>query len=256
MSPSRRTMISLLGLSVLSILLTLSTLFELSPGIFFTIVILNGIGQAALGSYLRTSLMAVASLFGPTAVQASLSGQAAVAVAVSSMQVLSALGSVGSRSKPSDGLSSDRGKDKVAFIFFGLSTTLFLLVAAACQKWLVSMPIYHTIAGVLEKQAQSEDGTDDEHRSLVSKVSRSSQTTAFTQRQRIWRIAKTNILFEIGVAHVLMVTLVRTPCTFRYPALNQSSGCLSPDHCVCSADEPELTSTSLHFFSLPYVFFR
>lgn len=218
MSPSRRTILSLLGLSVLSFFLTISTLIPFSPGSFFTFVILNGIAQSALGSYMQTSMMAVAALFGPSAVQASVSGQAAVAVVVSIVQVLSALSSVNSTTKPSDDSSGDRAEEKVAFFFFAL-ITIFLLVAAASERWLISMPVYHTVVGPLEKQAKpDDDDTDDEHRSLMSIASRASEV--FTQRQRIWRITKTNILFEAGVAYVFMVTLVCTPCTFPCLALN------------------------------------
>ncbi|KAG6834896.1 hypothetical protein H0H93_006585 [Arthromyces matolae] len=45
--------------------------------------------QAAVDSYLQTSVFAVASLYGPQALQATMSGQAAVAVAVSAVQVMS-----------------------------------------------------------------------------------------------------------------------------------------------------------------------
>ncbi|KAF9076571.1 nucleoside transporter-domain-containing protein [Rhodocollybia butyracea] len=221
MIPSRQTMISLLGLAALNFLLTLSTLITLSPSIFFAFVLLNGIVQAAFGSYLQNSVIAVASLFGPAAVQPMLSGQAAVAVVVSAVQVLSALISVDNSSKSIDGIRiSNRSRDaeaSSAFIFFGLST-IFLLFSAAAQRWLVSMPAYYAVAGTLEAgKTRSELGTDDEQRALVS----SGPSQAFSEKQRILRVAKTNALFEIAVAYVFLVTLtVFPPITASVQSVN------------------------------------
>ncbi|KAE9404472.1 hypothetical protein BT96DRAFT_964197 [Gymnopus androsaceus JB14] len=198
MSPSRQTIISLLGLAALCFLLTLSTLITISPGIFFAFVLLNGIVQAAFGSYLQTSVIA---LYRPM-----LSGQAAVAIVVSSVQVLSALASVDSSSKSISRRDGDP-EERAAFIFFGLST-IFLLFSVAAQRWLVSMPAYYAVAGTLEtRKPGPELGTDDEHRALVS----SGPSQIFTEKQRIWRIAKTNVLFEVAVAYVFMVTLAVFP---------------------------------------------
>ncbi|KAK7015524.1 hypothetical protein VNI00_019105 [Paramarasmius palmivorus] len=210
-SPSRQTIFSLLWLSALCFLLTLSTLIEISPGPFFAFVILNGIVQAAFGSYLQTSVIAVASLFGPTAVQAMLSGQAAVAVAVSTVQVLSATASVHGEDRPVDGLTRDKNpEERAAFIFFGLST-IFLLVTVGAQWWLTRMPQYHAVAGSLEaahKPGRS-SGTDDETRGLVS-GGRSDHETSI-EKARIIRVAKTNIVYEVAVAYVFMVTLAVFP---------------------------------------------
>ncbi|KIK65644.1 hypothetical protein GYMLUDRAFT_39141 [Collybiopsis luxurians FD-317 M1] len=219
MIASRQTILTLLGLAGLNFLLTLSTLVTISPGIFFAFVLLNGMAQAALGSYLQTSIIAVASLFGPTAIQPMLSGQAAVAIVVSAVQVLSAIASVGNGSKSSaDVLTRSRDpEESSAFIFFGLST-IFLLFSAAAQRWLVSMPAYHTVAGSLEvRKAVPEIGTDDEHRTLVS----SGPSQVFSEKSRIWRVAKANILFEIAVAYVFMVTLtVFPPITASVQSVN------------------------------------
>ncbi|KAJ3892782.1 nucleoside transporter-domain-containing protein [Lentinula edodes] len=195
--------ISLTGITVLTLLLTLSTFLTLSPGFFFTFVLLNGIAQAAFGSYLQNSVIAVASLFGPAAVQAMLAGQAAVAVVVSTVQVISAAASVNT--------STDRAGDpeeRSAFIFFGLST-IFLVFSAAAHRWLVSLPAYHSVAGALEaRKPEPELGTDDERRILVSA---GPSQGLLTQKQSIWRVAKTNVLYEIAVAYVFTVTLTVFP---------------------------------------------
>ncbi|KAJ3809403.1 nucleoside transporter-domain-containing protein [Lentinula aff. lateritia] len=211
--------ISLTGITVLTLLLTLSTFFTLSPGLFFTFVLLNGIAQAAFGSYLQNSVIAVASLFGPAAVQAMLAGQAAVAVVVSTVQVISAAASVNTSTESMDGpvpidtldVISSRARDpeeRSAFIFFGLST-IFLVFSAAAHRWLVSLPAYHSVAGALEaRKPEPELGTDDERRILVSA---GPSQGLFTQKQSIWRVAKTNVLYEIAVAYVFTVTLTVFP---------------------------------------------
>ncbi|ESK93761.1 nucleoside transporter [Moniliophthora roreri MCA 2997] len=208
-SPSRQTIFSLLWLAVLCFLLTLSTLVQISPGPFFAFVILNGIVQAAFGSYLQTSVIAVASLFGPTAVQAMLSGQAAVAVAVSTVQVLSASASVSVKreGRPVEGLSRDKNpEERAAFIFFGLST-VFLLVTVVAQWWLTRMPQYHAVAGSLEVIHKTGRDGADERRGLVS----GGRSDPSIEKTRIIRVAKTNIIYEVAVAYVFIVTLAVFP---------------------------------------------
>ncbi|KAJ7591507.1 hypothetical protein C8J56DRAFT_1047713 [Mycena floridula] len=61
-----------------------ASVIQFSSGLFFAFVLLN----AGCGAYLET-----ASRFGPTAMQTIMSGQAAVAVTVSSVQVVSAIAS-------------------------------------------------------------------------------------------------------------------------------------------------------------------
>ncbi|KAG7096658.1 hypothetical protein E1B28_004073 [Marasmius oreades] len=209
-SPSRQTIFSLLWLSLLCFLLTLSTLVDMAAGVFFAFVILNGIAQAAAGAYLQNSVIAVASRFGHTTVQATLAGQAAVAVAVSTVQLLSAAASLGSETK-TETTSTSRDwepEERAAFIFFALST-IFLLAAAAAQWWLVTLPQYHIIAGSLEagRKDVHENGSFGETQTLVSE----GRSDPAQGRARILRIAKTNIVYEIAAAYVFAVTLAVFP---------------------------------------------
>lgn len=133
-----------------------------------------------------------------------LSGQAAVAVAVSTIQVFSAAASVnGKATHEGTSVTMERQpEERAAFLFFGLST-LFLLVAAAAQWWMVTLPQYHIAAGSLEA-GRREAATADESQSLVSEGrSDPSKDTA-----RLLRLFKTNILYELGVSYVFIVTLV------------------------------------------------
>ncbi|KAF9268243.1 hypothetical protein L218DRAFT_954605 [Marasmius fiardii PR-910] len=209
-SPSRQTTISLLWLSLLCFLLTLSTLVEVSAGVFFAFVILNGIAQATAGSYLQTSIIAVASRFGHPAVQALLSGQAAVAVAVSTVQVLSAAASVSSETKSSSIPTSrdHEPEERAAFIFFALST-VFLLASVAAQWWLVTLPQYYIVAGSLEagRKVGREAGSSAETQALFSE----GRSDPIREKSRIKRVAKANTLYEIAIAYVFVVTLAVFP---------------------------------------------
>lgn len=191
----------MLVLSALTFLLTISTFFAVSPGLFVSFVLLNGAAQAAAGAYLQTSIIAVASLFGPPAVQAMMSGQAAVAVAVSGVQVLSASFSVWG--KPRTYVSTGSAEERSAFIFFGLST-LFLVASAGAHAWLVSMPAYKIVAGSLEQHKKLSGGTSEERLGLVS----SGRTDISHAKANAIRVLKANVSYEVAVAYVFVVTLV------------------------------------------------
>ncbi len=208
-SNARRVLFSLAALAVLSFMLTASTYTHPAAGGFFAFVLLNAIGQAAAGSYLQTAVVAVASLFGPSAMQAVMSGQAAVAVVISGVQVLSAAASVRG-SKPEAVASPSEPEEQSAFIFFGLST-VFLVVCAFVHSWLISLPAYKSVvsqtmsrerldtaegAGLLE-----ESGNGDEYDQQHGKRD---------QKNQVVRIAKANGIFNFAVGYVFVVTLVST----------------------------------------------
>lgn len=197
----------LLSLAILNLSLTISTFFHhVSPGAFFAFVLLNGAIQAAAGSYLQTSVIAVASLFGPTALQAMMSGQAAAAVAVSSVQLVSTAVFLWGKTKDSVDVALKEGsaEERSAFVFFTLST-LFLLGCAVAHAWLARMPIYKTIAAPLEQHKSTIEGFPHERQPLTS----AGRTEFSDGKARMFRIAKTNVTYHIAVAYVFVVTLVR-----------------------------------------------
>ncbi|KAJ6510187.1 nucleoside transporter-domain-containing protein [Mycena vitilis] len=220
-SPARRTLVTTLFLSSLTFLLTISTFIHTSPGVFFAFILLNGICQAALGAYLQTAIIVIASLFGPACVQALMSGQAAVAVAVSSVQVFSALASVWGQSRESIAayVSDGEPEERSALIFFSLST-VFLIVSAAAHGWLVTMPAYTAVAGSLDHQKViSEAGNSDELRGLVS----TGRNESSDEKGQILRVAKANVVYEVAVCYVFVVTLA------VFPAITTSIMPTNPD---------------------------
>lgn len=198
-SPSRQTRSSIIWLTILTFFLILSTYFVPSPGILFLFVLFNAVGQAMAGAYLQTSVIAVGSLFGPSAIQSMMAGQAAVAVVVSGVQVISSAASVAG--KPRSYVSDGSPEEQSAFIFFALST-VFLLVSAGVHTWLIRMPVYKLVAASLEKN-QADAIQEDERREL--------STAMQSDKANVMRVAKMNIVYEVAVAYVFLVTLAVFP---------------------------------------------
>ncbi|KAG2013366.1 nucleoside transporter [Coprinopsis cinerea AmutBmut pab1-1] len=216
--PSHRTRAMILWILFLNALLTLSTFFRPAPGLFAAFVLFNGAAQAAAGGYLQTSIIAVASLFGPPAVQAMIAGQAAVAVVVSGVQVISSATSIG-RSQKTDASGDGSAEERSAFIFFALST-LFLVGSYVAHEWLVRTPIYDRVAGTLERGAHKISLGAEEGRPLNRSLSRARSEVA-EEASNVIRVAKANALYEIAVAAVFMITLsVFPPVTISVSPTN------------------------------------
>ncbi|PSR73483.1 hypothetical protein PHLCEN_2v10775 [Hermanssonia centrifuga] len=205
---SRRILLSISWLTLLMFLLTLSTYIHSSPGVFFAFVLVNGICQAAAGSYLQTAVIAVASFFGPTAIQPIMSGQAAIGVAVSGIEVLSAASSL-RNSAPAEARVDPEPEEKSAFIFFGLST-LFLLISAGAQIWLTKLPLYKALKDrfrqATEHTRSLSPGDFDE--GYTPPVDSRDHILHEEKKHQLVRIAKTNVIYNIAVAYVFIVTLV------------------------------------------------
>ncbi|KAF8803771.1 hypothetical protein BYT27DRAFT_7109304 [Phlegmacium glaucopus] len=203
---SSQTRSSIIWLTILNFFLTLSTYFVPSPRIFFAFVLFNSAAQATAGAYLQTSVIAVASLFGPPAVQSMMAGQAAVAVVVSGVQVISSAASV--VGKPRTYISDGSAEEQSAFTFLALST-VFLLVSAGVHAWLIRMPIYKVVAFSLESKSKNEADVvqEDEGRELIP----SGSTALQSDKANVIRVAKINVVYGVAVAYVLLITLAVFP---------------------------------------------
>lgn len=206
---ARRALLSILSLTLLTFMFTISTFVSAPPGLFFAFVILNGVAQAAAGSYLQTAIISVASLFGPTAMQALMSGQAAVGVAVSAVQVISAASSLRGDPTPQQ-LIESKPEERSALVFFGLST-VFLLFSAGAHAWLIRLPAYKSVVGQfahIKHVARGETDPAEEVPGVV--VPAPPQVNPSEKRAQIKRVAKSNIIYNLGVAYVFVITLVRS----------------------------------------------
>ncbi|KAI0034097.1 nucleoside transporter-domain-containing protein [Vararia minispora EC-137] len=207
-SPARTVQWATLNIASLNFLLTLSTFFTPPAGLFAAFVLLSGIAMAAAGSYLQTSVVAVASLFGPSVMQSVMSGQAAVAIVISAVQLLSATASV----HTTDDLlvaaaESDAAAERSARVFFALST-LFLFCAAAANAWMTRMSAYKAV--VHEPKTQRRAWTRRLSQSLGEErafFEESEHVTVPDTKDRILEVARRNVIYEVAVAYVFVVTL-------------------------------------------------
>ncbi|KAG6818846.1 hypothetical protein H0H93_001083, partial [Arthromyces matolae] len=197
-SPSHQTRRCIIWLSILCLVLTLGTYVQLSPGLFMAVTLLIGAAQSALGSYLQTSVVAVASLYGPQALQSMMSGQAAAAVAISSVQVLSSALFIWNSTPEqilANAIDGTAEKDS-ARVFFALST-VFLVISVLAHRVLVSKHTYKALVAHLD---HVEHPLTSHGRETFSK-----------EWNNIVRVSKVNISFEMAVAYVFIVTLAVFP---------------------------------------------
>lgn len=165
--------------------------------------------QASVGSYLQPAVIGLASLFGPTAVQAVMAGQGAVGVVVSGVQVLSATASVWGTSpeKAKTNLNDGAAEETSAFIFFALSTVFFVCTSVAL-RWLTVMPAYKAVMVPFEQRQKRIASNRRDLAEIEGLVSNGLTNVAFEGKGQILRVAKGNLMYEIAVAYVFIVTLV------------------------------------------------
>ena len=137
-----------------------------------------------------------------------MSGQAAVAVAVSGVQVASAAASVWGKPRTFQG--DDTAEEHSAFTFFALST-LFLVVSAGAHAWMVRMPVYEHITAPLERQKIRTIGVDAHEDERLGLISGRRGNLFAHEKANALRIAKLNISYEVAGAYVFIVTLVSFP---------------------------------------------
>ncbi|KZT12879.1 uncharacterized protein LAESUDRAFT_640138 [Laetiporus sulphureus 93-53] len=220
-SNSRRVLFSLTWLALLTALLTASTWFHPPPGVFFTFVLLIGMLQASAGSYLQTAVVAVASLFGHRAMQAVMSGQAAVGVIISGVQVLSAAAST--RIAPSPQVDvvalSRTAEENSAALFFGLST-VFLVLTQFAQAWMTKLPGYRTLLARSRSRVRPPPVDSGEIPDETHTLTAGGRKT-MNGRVQMLRLVRLNLPYNIAVAYVFVITLsVYPPITISVRSSN------------------------------------
>jgi len=140
--PMNRITLSLLLITSLSVILLISTRYTtFDPDLFFGFLILVTIAEALGSSYLQTSVIGLSAWFGSTYLQAILSGQGAIGVLVSVVQLLVNIKELDSPSDPSNPDGAARHTRRSSFVFFGLCTG-FCLLTLVCFAVLLKLPIY------------------------------------------------------------------------------------------------------------------
>jgi equilibrative nucleoside transporter 1/2/3 len=229
----------MLCLALLTCVLTIGTFTDLSESTFAAFIIATGILLAACGAYLQTSVIAVASLFGPTVIQSMMSGQGLVAVVLSTVQLISATSSLhASQVGPADGVAERRS----ARLFFGISAA-FLLTCYVANAWMTRLPSFWAVVPV-------SDGSWKRRRLSVSADPRSPVIDAphisVPDSKELWdrilSVARRNITYEIATAYVFIITLV-----------SNHSHLAQREHDRCDACPYSLSFPPSRYQSLPQI---
>ena len=184
----------------------MSTFVHLPERAFVTYTIATGIALAAAGSYLQTSVLAVASLFGPSVLQSLMSGQAVVAVVLSFVQLISATSSLHtSKVGPTDGVA----ETKSARLFFGIAA-LFLFACGAANAWMTRLPSFRAVVPIDGEpwMRRRLSVSADVRSPLIAGPRSGSSDSSKALWDRIVGVTRRNITYEIAIAYVFMVTLV------------------------------------------------
>lgn len=170
--------------------------------------------MSAAGSYLQVSVYAGAALLGGAYMQATVAGQAAVAVAVSIVQLVSSAVSVWDASRQDiatfiseGGIGDGKAEELSARSFFGVSV-LFMTLTFVAYMWLTKQPSYKTSVGTLERNSKLEDARDGDAEERLELVS-VGKSTPTNEASEAWRVFTANITFMFSVTYVFIVTLVR-----------------------------------------------
>jgi equilibrative nucleoside transporter 1/2/3 len=213
--------------------LCLSTFIRGTPSGFFSFALFSAASAAVTSGYLCTSIYAGASLLGASFLQTVISGQAAVAVGVSAVQVAGSMISLwGSSPEPVSmevaraDARDDQAEAKAARIFLGVSAIL-LGITLVAYTWLTRQPFYKSVIGALKPQHEVEDA--DERTGLVAGDRRNPPTEPSSH---VYQVFRQNLIFMFSIAYVFAVTLVSAYfITFNY----------SPDRVFNQAVYPAIT---------------
>lgn len=210
-SPSRRAFWSTALTSVVVAMLFLTTFLHPSPTLFFYFIMLSAFCLSGCASYLSNSVFAGAALFGAPYMQSMMSGQAAVAVAVSSVQVISSAISVWGTTPLAPAVSDTdpdgKAEEKSARIFFGISA-LYMIATLLAYRWLASLEVYTTTMGALEDNLKVRTVSDeaDEQQALLPAA-----LPIAVEENQISRVFQTNLIYNFAVGFVFTVTLAVYP---------------------------------------------
>lgn len=237
--------------------LCLSTFIQGTPWIFFTFALLNTAIMAIASGYLCTAVYAVTAVLGASFLQIMISGQAAVGVAVSLVQVSSSIISLlGSPSQIASKLvvetdhTNHRAEELAARIFFGVSA-IFILSVLVVYTWLTKQPYYQSIISAVEPRY--EDGDTAERTGLIAGDRRGPPTAS---NSHVYQVLKQNLIFMFSIAFVFAVTLASAYfiTVVALQLIASLTGDLSCDHGSCAICGSR--HSSLAIYRTPFLGFQ
>ncbi|KAG0702331.1 nucleoside transporter-domain-containing protein [Suillus ampliporus] len=215
-SPSQRVFWSIASTGLVMVLLFFSTFVHYQPSTTFFFAILCSIFLAISVSYLSTAAFAGASLFGASCMQSMISGQGAIGVAVSVVQVTTSALSVWGSTPESiaafisnDGAGEGKAEEDSARAFFAISA-LFMISTLMAYAWMARLPAYRATVGILEQNAKL-DGALGSPNDTGGLVFPSTDQASLEERNQILRVFKANIVYEFAGGYVFVITLAIFP---------------------------------------------
>jgi len=155
------------------------------------------------------------------------SGQAAVAVVISLIQVISTALSLDDKLVERTEEEGRAAEENSASLFFFV-TTLVMLVALLTHAYLVRMPIYRNVAAPFEAGNVIET---EEEQGLMTHTVDSLREIEPVLPIDPREVAKSNMAYNLSIAFVFVVTLVREPTIIKVPVPIYTRGVVSSHHC-------------------------
>ncbi|CAE6404465.1 unnamed protein product [Rhizoctonia solani] len=215
--PAARIVLPLALNALLITFLAITPRLSITPGAFFAIILTNGALQATSGAWFQTSVVALASVFGPDAIAAYMAGGALVAVGVSLLKLVTAHASLNSEYPESYRL------ELVSRIFSNpsnsdaaTSSTIYFSIAAAFIGCGIAAYVYlhpkiphdaRKEPSRLEVDNSDTESIPTEVDYLLGRVS----TPIQISNASIWIVARKNAYYNIAVFYVFVVTLAVFP---------------------------------------------
>ncbi|KAG8747042.1 hypothetical protein FRC10_002458 [Ceratobasidium sp. 414] len=214
--PALHVVVPLACNTLLVAFLAITPYVAFPPGLLFSLFLANGALQAAFGAYLQTSIIALASAFGPEAIASYMAGGALVAVAVSLLKLSTAYASLAA-------IDNYPAIQPYMTLILGLhggtaargATTYFCMAAISILSGIIAYAyLYPKIPrDVLkhdtpEHDSEAESDEPSEVDYLLGRVSRAPIPMSTAS---IWIVARKNACYNIAVLYVFVVTLALFP---------------------------------------------
>ncbi|KAF8547949.1 hypothetical protein OG21DRAFT_1423952 [Imleria badia] len=218
-SPSRRILMSMIAMTLLVTSLCLSTFVRGTPSTFFAFALFIAASVAVADGYLCTAAYAGAALLGTSCLRIMFSGQAAIGVFVSAVQVASSMIALWGLSPKSVSMDvmvgDDHAEDTATRILFGVSA-VFLCITLFAYTRLTRQYFCSSATGALDHHRRA--GDVDELTQLLPNDRRNPSTEP---NSRVYQVLRRNLIFMFSIVYVFVVTLaVAPPITAHVRPLN------------------------------------
>ncbi|KEP55744.1 equilibrative nucleoside transporter [Rhizoctonia solani 123E] len=221
--PATRIILPLVLNTLLIAFLAIIPRLSLSPTAFFAVILANGALQAASGSWFKIAVAALASVFGPDAIAAFMTGGALVAVGVSLLKLVTAHASLASEYPgaykphlalgvhPLNLLNSPSDADRTAstIIYFSVSAALIGSGIVAYAYLYPQIP--HDVRKELSQPEDEHSDIESTPTEVDYLLGRVSGTPIPVFSPSIWIVARKNAYYNIAVFYVFVVTMAVFP---------------------------------------------